>query len=141
MLAEQFTTNTMSEEPNTSSNDLSLMQRAIQCKCPRCAEASLYETRWTLNVRDHCPVCKLDLSDNDSADGPAYILIFVLGAIIVPCAIILEFNVEPPLWVHAVLWTSVALIATLLSLRPLKALVINLLYKADPGRWRDTDKI
>lgn len=131
----------MNEKQNQATPNDSLMQRALHCKCPRCGEGSLYETRWTLNVRDHCPVCKLDLSNNDSADGPAYILIFILGAVIVPCALIFEFNVEPPLWVHAVLWTSVALIVTLLSLRPLKALVINLLYKADPGQWRDTDKI
>ena len=43
-----------------------------------------------------------------------------LGAIIVPLAFLLEVLASPPLWVQAVLWGVIMLLATAKSLRPLK---------------------
>lgn len=79
-----------------------------------------------------CPACGLDLTRADSADGPAVFLIFVLGASLVPLALIFETAFAPPLWVHAVLWGAVALGITLAALRPLKALVVALQYRHRP---------
>ncbi len=77
-------------------------------------------------------MCGLDLTRADSADGPAVFLIFVLGALLVPLALLFEVLVAPPLWVHAVLWGAAALGITLLALRPLKAWVICLQYRHRP---------
>lgn len=127
-------------QDNSNLDLKTILHRGLHCKCPRCGVDSIYEKKWTSYVRDHCPECKLDLSDNDSADGPAYILICILGTFIVPAALVFELFVSPPLWVHAVLWTIVCVAITLLSLRPLRSIVISLLYKADPDRWSDFDK-
>lgn len=83
-------------------------------------------------MRRTCPDCGLDLTQADSADGPAVFLIFVLGASLVPLALIFETVFAPPLWVHAVLWGAVALGFTIGSLRPLKAFVVALQYKHRP---------
>ncbi|MCB9978599.1 MAG: DUF983 domain-containing protein [Rhodospirillales bacterium] len=104
----------------------------LRCKCPRCGQGDLYESRWSLAVRRTCPDCGLDLTQADSADGPAVFLIFVLGASLVPLALIFETVFAPPLWVHAVLWGAVALGFTIGSLRPLKAFVVALQYKHRP---------
>lgn len=101
-------------------------------KCPKCGQGDLYDSRWTLTVRRACPVCGLDLTRADSADGPAVFLIFVLGFALVPLAFLFETLCAPPLWVHALLWGTVALAATVGSLRPLKAFVIRLQYKHRP---------
>lgn len=106
--------------------------QGLRCKCPRCLQGDLYETRWSLAVRPACPVCGLDLTRADSADGPAVFLIFVLGALLVPLALIFETAFEPPLWVHAVVWGIAALGITVGSLRPLKSWVIGLQYKHRP---------
>lgn len=108
------------------------MPPALRCKCPRCGQGDLYASRWTLSVRRACPVCNLDLTRADSADGPAVFLIFVLGFALVPLALTVETLFAPPLWVHAVLWGAVALGATVGSLRPLKAWVVRLQYKHRP---------
>lgn len=108
---------------------------ALHCKCPKCADGNLYQPGLTLSLRDRCAVCGLDLGKNDSADGPAVFLIFILGFALVPMALILDAWLHPPLWVHAVLWTTIALGLTVGMLRPLKAYIIALQFKHRPGDW------
>jgi len=99
----------------------------LACKCPRCGAGPLFDG--FLAVRSECPTCGLDLSQHDSGDGPAVFVIFILGFLVVPLAIWLEFTVAPPLWVHAVLWSVVILGGALALLRPLKAIMVGLQYK------------
>lgn len=115
--------------------DTELLRLAISCKCPRCREGGLFRSRYDLALAERCAVCGLDLAKNDSADGPAVFLIFILGFLLVPLALILDAAVSPPLWVHGVLWTLVALVITLGLLKPIKAYVIALQFKHRPGDW------
>lgn len=109
-----------------------LIRQALSCTCPRCCKGDLYEPGWTLTLRAQCPDCGLDFTKSDSADGPAVFLIFVLGFLLVPLALIVEVVFAPPLWLHAVLWLAVALGLTLGTLRPIKAYIIALQYKHRP---------
>lgn len=88
-----------------------------------------------MDMQDKCTNCGLNLSDSDSADGPAFFLICILGFVLVPLALWLEWTIHPPLWAHAVIWTIVALAATVGTLRPLKAYIIGLQFKYRPGDW------
>jgi uncharacterized protein (DUF983 family) len=115
--------------------DAELFKIGLSCKCPKCRQGDLYKPGLTLSLRDKCEVCGLDLSKNDSADGPAVFLIFVLGFLLVPLALLLEVTLAPPLWAHAVIWTLAALAITLGALRPLKAYIIAIQYKYRPGDW------
>lgn len=113
-------------------HDWSLLSKAMRCKCPKCGVGDLYETATSMDVRAECPECKLDLSKNDSADGPAVFMIFILGFLLVPLALAFEWLVMPPLWVHAVLWSVVSVAMVLGMLRPLKSYVVALQYKYNP---------
>lgn len=106
-----------------------------RCKCPKCGEGDLYKPGLTLTLRDVCAVCGLDLGRNDSADGPAVFLIFILGFLLVPMALIFDAKIHPPLWVHAALWGSIALGITIGALRPLKAYIIALQFKHRRTDW------
>lgn len=108
---------------------------ALACKCPKCGIGDLYPSRFNLTLLSECSNCHLNLAKNDSADGPAVFLIFILGFLLVPLALFFENAFAPPLWVHAVLWGSVAIGLTVGSLRPLKAYIIALQYKHRPGDW------
>ena len=99
----------------------------LGCKCPRCGRGRLFDG--LLKVAARCSVCGLDLTKQDSGDGPAVFVIFILGALVVPLALTLEFKVEPPLWVHLALWPVVVVGGALAMLRPLKWLMIALQYK------------
>jgi uncharacterized protein (DUF983 family) len=115
--------------------DTQAIRTAIACKCPRCGEGSLYPPGVNLVLLPACPVCNLNLAKNDSADGPAVFLIFLLGFSLVPLALLMENIFAPPLWFHAVFWGAVALGATIGLLRPLKAYIIALQFKHRPGDW------
>lgn len=115
--------------------DFEQIKLALACKCPKCRQGDLFRPGLTLTLRDRCEVCGLNLSKNDSADGPAVFLIFILGFALVPLAIWLEFAVHPPIWVHVVLWGGLALGTTLGALRPLKAYIIALQFKHRPQDW------
>lgn len=105
--------------------------------CPSCKTGRIYKEGITLDLREKCPECGLDLSKNDSADGPAVFLIFILGFALVPMAIVLDMWLAPPLWIHVLLWGVIGLGAILASLRPLKAYIIALQFKHRPGDWED----
>lgn len=89
----------------------------------------------TLDVVDNCASCDLALAKNDSGDGPAVFMVFALGFLLVPLALLFDAFVSPPLWVHAVLWTLVALGICLFTLQPIKAYVIGLQFRHRPQTW------
>ena len=116
--------------------DIDMIKLGLACKCPKCRKGSIFKEGLTLDLRDHCTECGLDLSKNDSADGPAVFLIFILGFSIVPLALIADSAFGWPLWLHAVIWTLLIIILTVGSLRPLKAYIIALQYKHRPTDWQ-----
>jgi uncharacterized protein (DUF983 family) len=102
-------------------------QAALTCRCPRCGEGRLY--RGLLAVRPNCESCGLDLSAHDSGDGPAALVILLLGAIVVGLAFWVEFRFEPPLWLHALLWPVVTVPLAILLIRPMKAALVALQFR------------
>lgn len=117
--------------------DKILIRRAWDQKCPRCGTGDLYRPGLTLTVRDICSDCGLALEKNDSADGPAVFLIFVLGTGIVPAALLVDLWFAPPIWVHAIIWTIISLVLTVGALRPLKAFIIGLQFKHRASHWSE----
>ena len=106
---------------------VTILHAALGCRCPRCGKGALFQG--LLTVRDHCPVCDLDLRAHDSGDGPTVLVIFVLATIVVALAFWVEFTFEPPLWVHAVIWLPTTAILTVVLLRLAKAHLLVLQYK------------
>lgn len=115
--------------------DFEIIKKAMWCKCPSCFVGALYKGPWSLTLCDKCESCGLDYSKNDSGDGPAVFLIFILGALLVPLAIAVEFIFEPPAWFHAVFWAVLAIFMTIAVMRPLKAYIMALQFKHRPGEW------
>ena len=111
----------------------------LRCKCPRCGMAPLFASAWSLDLAKACPACKLDYAFADSGDGPAVFAIMLLGFLMLGAALILEFKVGPPWWVHAI-WAPVTIVLALGLLRPMKATLIALQFrnKAEEGRRADT---
>ncbi|MFO1062022.1 MAG: DUF983 domain-containing protein [Dongiaceae bacterium] len=103
----------------------------LRCRCPRCGQGRLYQG--FLTVRQSCPACGLDYGPADSGDGPAVLVILVLGAVVVLAALIVEAKLEPPMWVHAVLWPPLILGGAIGLLRPLKSLMLSLQFHHRAG--------
>ena len=115
--------------------DTALLKLGWQCKCPKCGKGDLYKSRFDLSLKSTCDSCGLDLAQNDSADGPAVFLIFILGFLIVPLALLVDYLYTWPIWLHGIIWTAITLALILGSLRPIKAYIIALQFKHRPNDW------
>ena len=63
-------------------------------------------------------------------------LIMIVGAIVLPSALVLHFGVHPPLIVHLLLWPSLALALTIGGLRVAKAWLIAAEHQRDSHEGR-----
>ncbi|GGC96332.1 DUF983 domain-containing protein [Aquisalinus flavus] len=118
----------------------------MACKCPRCGQGRLYDG--FLKVAERCPRCGLDYSRADSGDGPAIFLLFIVGFIAVLVLVVLRFGLGAPAWAALLASLVSCVVATWISIRPLKAYMVALQYanKAREGHlneegsdWSDRD--
>lgn len=126
----------MTELPSTMSTTL---RAGLVGRCPRCGNGPLFKGPLSLAVRDRCPRCDLDYKFVDPGDGPAIFAIMILGFVILGGALIVEFRMNPPWWLHIVLWGPLTLGVGFALLRPLKSMLIALQFhhKAEEGRLVD----
>jgi uncharacterized protein (DUF983 family) len=101
--------------------------------CPRCGQGKLFEG--FLKVKPACSNCGLDNSFADSGDGPVVFVILIVGFLVVGLALWMEVNLNPPLWLHFLLWIPLASALSLTLMRLLKGILITLQYRnsARPG--------
>ena len=113
---------------------VSVLAAGLTARCPRCGKGALF--RSGLVVRDKCERCGSSYAFADSGDGPAVFAIFILGFVILGGALLVEFKLGPPVWVHIVLWGLLTPLFAFFLLRVLKATLIALQYKhkAEEGR-------
>ena len=102
--------------------------------CPRCGKGKLFAG--LLAIAPRCDTCDLDYSFADAGDGPAVFVILIIGFIMVGLALWMEVTLNPPLWVHFVLWIPLAVTLSLSALRLFKGVLVTLQYanKAAEGR-------
>ena len=124
----------------TPGNRSSLIATGLKGRCPRCGNGKLFAG--FLALRPSCENCGLDFSFADSADGPAFFVMFLSGFIVAGSALAVEIMYAPPYWVHALLWGPLILLTTLAPLRPMKGLLIALQYRhgAAEGRFTSGDR-
>jgi len=116
---------------------VSPLKAGLACACPRCGRGRLFSG--FLEVVDRCSVCGLPLKANDSGDGPAVFLIFILGFIAVPLAFWIDVAFDVPYWVPGVVSGGVTILLALVLLRPAKALVLALQFRHRRGDFDTGD--
>ena len=110
---------------------MSLSEDIVFClkpRCPVCKKGRLFKS-WSVMPVEVCDVCNARLGQNDVGDGASTFFIFILGFLLVPLAWVFETHVSPPLWVHAVLWGTVATVIVAFGLPAVKAYIILLEYR------------
>lgn len=96
--------------------------RGLRGRCPACGEGRMF--RKFLKVAHECPACGEELHHHRADDFPAYLDIVIVGHILVPILLAVETEYAPPLWLSMTLWPSIALVATLALLQPIKGGVV-----------------
>lgn len=96
-------------------------------RCPRCGQGALFEGY--LKPRAACESCGLDFAFADSGDGPVAFVILAIGFLVVGLALWVEVTLDPPLWLHFLIWIPLAVGLSLGALRLFKGLLIVLQYR------------
>lgn len=120
----------MSDERNRDSAiwpPIDPVKAGLASRCPRCGEGRLF--KGMLTVGEDCGNCRLDYSFAAAGDGPAVFVILLVGFLVVGLALWMEVTHNPPMWVHFLLWIPLTLVASLVSLRLIKGLLIAIQYR------------
>jgi uncharacterized protein (DUF983 family) len=93
-------------------------------RCPRCGEGRLFEG--LLKIAPRCRACGLAFVD--PGDGAAMFVILIGNFLILAAALWLEFTLEPPFWVHLLIWPPISLAYCVLSLRLINGVLVALQF-------------
>ena len=113
------------------------MLRGSLGKCPACGGTGLF-ARY-LKVADKCDACGLELVGHQADDAPPYFTIFIVGHIVTPIALIVERTYQPPLIVHAAMFSVLSVIITLISLPMIRGAVVGLQWALRMHGFADTN--
>jgi uncharacterized protein (DUF983 family) len=104
----------------------------LRGRCPQCGRGAVFASY--LKFSDQCGECGAD-----AGDGPIVFVILIVGAIVVPLLIILQFGLDLPEWLSLTL-TFAATIALCLTLLPIfKATLFALQWKHKAREVRHED--
>ncbi len=109
----------------------------LKLRCPQCGVGEVF--RGYLQFRDHCRACGADFSAADSGDGPAVFVILVVGAIVAPLLIVLQFGLSLPAWLALTLTLVAAVALSLALLPPFKSVLFALQWKHKAGEAKLED--
>src|SRR5690606_34131216 len=74
----------------------SAFSAGLRMRCPQCGEGKVFASY--LKFADRCRACGADFKSADAGDGPAVFVVLVVGAIVAPLLIILQFGFDLPGW-------------------------------------------
>lgn len=93
--------------------------RGLRGRCPSCGEGRMF--RAYLKVNDVCPQCGEELFHQRADDAPPYLTILVVGHVVGSLMLLAEeFWPDAPIWLHAMIWPTLALILSLWLLPMMK---------------------
>jgi uncharacterized protein (DUF983 family) len=104
-----------------------MLVAALKGQCPKCGATTLFDG--LINFAPECRACGLDFSAFNVGDGPAAFLTLIVGALVVIGAVSLQLSVEPPYWVHILIWPALTLGLVIGGLRIGKAALLQSEYR------------
>lgn len=121
----------MTESDPNKEGQPGLVPAALFGLCPRCGGRTLFDG--VARFASRCRVCGLDFSAFNVGDGPAAFLTLIIGALITGLALWLELAVQPPFWVHVVLWMPLTAAAVVWDLRAGKGALLAAEFQRQAG--------
>ena len=113
--------------PTPPASGRGVIEVALRGLCPRCGNRTLFAG--IVSFAPRCRACGLDFAGFNVGDGPAAFLILIVGAIVTGAAVALELAVEPPFWIHFLLWLPLTAVLTIGLLRLAKGALLALEYR------------
>lgn len=98
------------------------IRHGLTGRCPACGEGKLFAR--FLKPAPTCAQCGEALAGHQADDFPAYIVIILLGHILVPTMIEVNYLFSIPLGWQAAIWPTLTAILALAMIQPVKGGVI-----------------
>ncbi len=98
------------------------VMNGARARCPSCGVSKLF-THGT-KVMDQCHVCKEEFHHHRADDLPAYLNVLVIGHIVVGLMMTVYIMKLLDIWTLMALTISVAIVASILLMRPIKGAVV-----------------
>lgn len=100
----------------------------MAARCPVCDRGHLFAG--ILKFRDQCDVCGADFSHlEDTGDGPAIFVIFIVGIFIAPIPVVLSLATGWPSWILVSAFAPIILGASIFFLRIFRAMLFRRQWK------------
>lgn len=106
--------------------------------CPECGASTLFDG--PVRFQATCRACGLDYGRYNVGDGPAAFLTLIIGALLVVLALTLDAAVQPPLWVHVLLWVPLTAGAVVYGLRVAKGALLASEHQRQATEGRKVDE-
>lgn len=123
--------------PRRGRRRLPPVQTGLAGRCPECGEGRLFKSM--LSYAESCVACGADFQDEDTGDGPAIFVIFIVGIFIVPMAIAFDMLFNPPFIVTFLIWGSIITGVSLWLLRLLRGVMFNIAWQRNAREVRLED--
>ncbi|MEM6834046.1 MAG: DUF983 domain-containing protein [Sphingomonadales bacterium] len=123
-------------ERSTEAFDVSWWSVAVAGRCPNCGHGKVFRSLLALKAR--CPHCAMPLDAYQQADGPAFFVTLIVGAMMVPISLwILSAGLGMALGVLSI--SALTTLFVLGGLRLAKGILIQAQYKTDAREGRLDD--
>lgn len=109
----------------------------VLARCPNCGKGKLYNG--FLRFAPSCSECGISFAKADVGDGAAVFTMFIVGALVVPLAFILQFAFHWEFLPNLLLTSLVTIVLSLGLLAPIKALLFTLQFKHKAAEGHLTD--
>ena len=96
-------------------------------KCPICGSGGIFIG--TIKLTHKCKGCNAALDKYETADGPAFFAITIVGTLVGMEAALTEVFVKPPFWLHLALWLPAIFLGSFAIIRITKTLMVAHQYK------------
>ncbi len=114
-----------------------IWRAAFFATCPECGAPGLFERG--VKFRERCASCGLDFNRYNVGDGPAAFLTLIVGALLIAAALTLDTMLNPPFWLHVVLWVPLTIVAVVYGLRVGKAALLASEHQRQAAEGRLSD--
>ncbi len=98
------------------------MEAGLSGRCPECGEGQIFSGWLTFEPR--CIACGADFASvEDAGDGPAVLVIFIVGILIVPIPVLLSLALGWPSWLLLMIFIPLITGVSIWLLRVLRGVI------------------
>jgi uncharacterized protein (DUF983 family) len=124
MPVDMLTAPALAEKPVESRPLFRSLWRGFRGRCPHCGEGRLFGA--FLKPVATCAVCGEDLSHQRADDFPPYVTMVVVGHLLVPLVLAVQFATDLSVTTHLAIWLPLTAALTIALLQPVKGAIIGL---------------